>query len=185
MKTVFFSLLLFLFSFPLSAEERDRTISVLAHGELYQLAQDPAVATAVISQNSKKITLEQIVRQDKTWQSSKEISPLMKQVLENDCAKYLHSLKKTRPYLAEIFVMDNLGANVATTNRTSDYWQGDEAKFQKAMNKGAGAVVIDALEFDESAQVELIQVTVPVMLQEEAIGAVTFGIDPKKLLGKK
>jgi hypothetical protein len=129
MKTVFFSWLLLLFSFPLSAEERDRTISVLAHGELYQLAQDPEVSTAVISQNSKKISLEQIVRQDKIW-------------------------------------------------------QGDEAKFQKAMNKGVGAVVIDALQFDESAQMELIQVTVPVMLQEEAIGAVTFGIDPKKLLGK-
>jgi hypothetical protein len=105
----------------------------------------------------------------------------MKQVLDNDCAKYLHSLQKTRPYLAEIFVMDNLGANVATTNRTSDYWQGDEAKFQKAMNKGAGAIVIDALKFDESARAELIQVTVPVMLQEEAIGAVTFGINPKLL----
>jgi hypothetical protein len=59
MKTVFFSWLLLLFSFPLSAsEERDRTISVLANGELYQLAQDPEVSTAVISQNSKRIPLE-------------------------------------------------------------------------------------------------------------------------------
>ena len=77
--------------------------------------------------------------------------------------------------------MDNQGANVAMTDKTSDYWQGDEAKFQKAFNGGAGAVFIDAVKFDESAQAYLVQVSVPVMDGDQAIGAITMGIDVDKV----
>ena len=63
------------------------------------------------------------------------------------------------------------------TNKTSDYWQGDEAKFKNSFNQGKGAIFVDEVEFDDSAQAYLVQVSVPVMDQGKAIGAITFGID--------
>lgn len=45
-------------------------------------------------------------------------------------------------YYAEIFVIDYQGAIVVMTNKTSDYWQGDELKFEKAFNQGQGQVFV-------------------------------------------
>ena len=58
--------------------------------------------------------------------------------------------------------MDNQGANVAMTDKTSDYWQGDEAKFKKSYHNGKGTVFVDEVEFDDSSQAYLVQVSVPV-----------------------
>jgi len=77
--------------------------------------------------------------------------------------------------------MDNQGGNVAMTDKTSDYWQGDEAKFQKSFNGGAGAVFVDEVEFDDSAQAYLVQVSVPVKDNNTVIGAITIGIDVDKI----
>lgn len=44
------------------------------------------------------------------------------------------------PEYAEIFVMDNQGANVAMSDKTSDYWQGDEDKFVRSFAGGEGKV---------------------------------------------
>ena len=60
---------------------------------------------------------------------------------------------------------------------TSDYWQGDEAKFKRSFNSGQGQIFVDEVEFDESSQVYVVQVSVPVMDGDRAIGAITFGID--------
>ena len=48
------------------------------------------------------------------------------------------------------------------TDKTSDYWQGDEAKFKKSFNGGAGAVFVDDVSFDKSSQTYSVQVSVPV-----------------------
>ena len=70
---------------------------------------------------------------------------------------------------------------MAMTDKTSDYWQGDEAKFQKSYNGGSGAVFVDEVEFDDSAQAYLCQVSVPVKDGAEVIGAITIGIDVDKI----
>ncbi len=147
------------------------------------------VQMSVKDQNRKYAdrTDEEITELDNKWRKETEAKakPLISATLSNPLSAYLTRVQaNSNGLFTEIFVMDDKGMNVGQSTISSDYWQGDETKFQKAMNKGVGAVVINALEFDESAGVELIQVTVPVMLQEEAIGAVTFGINPK-LLGKK
>jgi hypothetical protein len=66
---------------------------------------------------------------------------------------------------------------VAMSDKTSDYWQGDEAKFKKSFNNGEGAVFIDDVKFDDSSQAYTVQVSVPVIDGDKVIGAITFGID--------
>ena len=78
--------------------------------------------------------------------------------------------------------MDNQGANVCMTDKTSDYWQGDEAKFQKSYNNGAGGMDISDVKFDDSSQAYIVQVSVPVKdAGGKVIGAVTIGIDVDKM----
>ncbi len=38
--------------------------------------------------------------------------------------------------MTEVFVMDARGLNVAASDVTSDYWQGDEEKFSETFPKG-------------------------------------------------
>ncbi len=97
------------------------------------------------------------------------------------CGKLLQKLRDATPYFSEIFVMDNQGANVAMSDKTSDYWQGDEAKFKNSYADGQGGLDIGDVKFDDSSQAYLVQVSVPVKDGDAVIGAVTFGIDVDKL----
>jgi hypothetical protein len=101
--------------------------------------------------------------------------------MDSPCGKHLRDIQDSADYYAEIFVMDNQGANVAMIDKTSDYWQGDEAKFQKSFNGGSGALFIDEVEFDDSTQAYLVQVSVPVKEGDKVIGAITIGVDVDRI----
>lgn len=159
------------------AEEAPGSVVELANTTLAAMGTDPAIVKAVRDQNSLKRSLADIKKMDEQWKSTPGIADFMKDYLENDCALMLRDMQNSTPYYAEIFVMDNQGANVCQTDKTSDYWQGDEAKFEKSYAGGKGRVFVDEVEFDDSSQAYLVQVSVPVMDGGKAIGAISFGID--------
>jgi hypothetical protein len=81
--------------------------------------------------------------------------------------------------ITEVFVMDALGLNVAASNVTSDYWQGDEDKYAKTYNMGSGAVFVDEVEFDESSQTYQGQISISLTdpASGEVVGAMTIGLN--------
>lgn len=145
--------------------------------ELASLGKDTVIIKAVKKQNSQGLTLAQIKVHDEKWKNTPGIVDYMAKLMNSDCGKYLKKIQKKYGYLSEIFVTDNQGANVAMTDKTSDYWQGDEDKFIKTFNKGKGKVFIDDIEFDDSAQAYLVQISVPVLDKGRTIGVITFGIN--------
>ena len=149
----------------------------LAHTKLAALGTDPVIVKAVKAENTKGKSLNQIKEMDQKWRAHAGIADYMQALMDSECGQYLRKVQDDAPYYAEIFVMDNQGANVSMTDKTSDYWQGDEAKFKKSYNNGQGAVFVDDVEFDDSTQAYLVQVSVPVKEGGAAIGAITFGID--------
>jgi len=163
------------------AESAPQKVVDLANTELVQMGTDPVIVSAVKAENTKGKTLEQIKAQDENWKATAGIADYMQAMFDSECGRHLRGIQNGADFLAEIFVMDNQGANVAMTDKTSDYWQGDEAKFQKSYNNGAGGVFIDEVEFDDSAQAYLVQVSVPVKAGGDVIGAITFGIDVDKV----
>jgi hypothetical protein len=165
----------------LMAESAPQKVVDLANTELAQIGTDPVIVSAVKAENAKGQTLEQIKAQDEKWKATAGIADYMQAMFDSECGRHLRGIQNGADYFAEIFVMDNQGANVAMTDKTSDYWQGDEAKFQKSYNNGAGRVFIDEVEFDDSAQAYLVQVSVPVKDGDTVIGAITFGIDVDKV----
>jgi len=145
---------------------------------------DSVLIEAVKSQNAKSISLDDIKARDASWRKTEGLDVEMKGMLSSAAGKKLSEFEKSRPYYFELFLMDNQGANVSMTNKTSDYWQGDEAKWQESFKGGEGAVHIGEIEFDESAQDYLVQISVPVIDGGKAIGAITIGINLDDLEGQ-
>lgn len=144
---------------------------------LQKWGQDLALVSAVVEQNKTGMTLAAIELRDTEWRATDGLDDRMKAIMNSGAAKRLLEFQKSEPYFFEIFLMDNQGANVAMTNKTSDYWQGDEAKWQESFKGGEGAVHVGDIEFDESADDYLVQVSVPVMESGKAIGAITVGVN--------
>ncbi len=163
-----------------AGEKAPQGIVDLGKSTLAEFGTDPIIVAAVKAENAKGKTLDQIKELDKKWMATAGVADYMKALMDNECGKYLRKIQASAPYYAEIFVMDNQGANVAMTDKTSDYWQGDEAKFTKSYSAGNGAVFVDDVKFDNSTQAYLVQVSVPVKDGDQVIGAITFGIDVDK-----
>ena len=132
-------------------------------------------------QNAKKMTLDQIKKTDQEWRDAEDELPIHEELLSNACAEEINKLIKANPSIVEVFVTDNQGANVGQNDLTSDYWQGDEAKWKNSFNKGKGGLDVGKVKFDKSANTSLQQISLPITDGEQVIGAITIGINISKL----
>jgi hypothetical protein len=146
------------------------------------------VVDAIKRQNAEhaSISAADIGHVDKQWraQTKQASRPLIDKVMARLLSRYLKDVKlKGRGLYTEIFVMDNKGLNVGQSDVTSDYWQGDEAKWKKTFLVGPNAVFIDKVEEDESTQQFQSQVSLSIVdpTTKNVIGAVTIGIDVEVL----
>ncbi|MBE7637189.1 hypothetical protein GUA87_10065 [Sneathiella sp. P13V-1] len=114
----------------------------------------PVLRISVHSQNKRHKNIDQaeIDRLDKQWRAERKLEdqPLIASTLTNPLSSYLTQIQAASLGLyTEIFVMDAKGLNVGQSSISSDYWQGDEAKFQKTFPNGAKAYFVDEAEFDD------------------------------------
>jgi hypothetical protein len=150
---------------------------------------DPVVIEAVKAQNAKHAALDaaKIDALDKQWRAETKAAakPLINEVMGNPLSAYLKKKEaESKGLVTEIFVMDNKGLNVGQSDVTSDYWQGDEAKWQKTYSVGPAAIFVDKIEQDESTQKFQTQVSISVVdpAGGAVIGAVTVGLDVEMLM---
>jgi glycerol-3-phosphate dehydrogenase len=170
------------------ANEFAPAITKHADTEVRQWLKDPAVVNAVKAQNQKHASLTQadIDGMDKKWRAETGAGsqPMIQAVLSNGLSKFLKAKKDgSKGLYTEIFVMDNKGLNVGQSDITSDYWQGDEAKWQKTYSVGASAIHISDVAKDESTQSFQSQLSLPVVdpANNQVIGAVTIGINVEQI----
>ena len=168
-------LLLCASAFGQSAEAIQKALSNEATA-LAAWGSDKVFVDAVKAQNAKKVSLAEIKRVDADWMAGKS-GDAVKRVTSGPCADHLRALVAAHPGYGEAFVMDNQGALVCANDRTSDYWQGDESKWQRSFVDGKGAVFIDRPRYDDSAKAPLAQISVPVLDGGKAIGAITVGVN--------
>ena len=163
-----------------SASSSLEAVRKLADTDLAALGRDPVIVAAVQAQNATGRSLDEIKALDAKWQATAGVADFMRALIDSPAGKHLAAFKQGHAYVSEIFVMDRLGANVAQTDKTSDYWQGDEPKFTECFT-GAGQVFLSKMEFDESTQTYSIQVSVPVLEGDALIGAICIGVDVEKI----
>lgn len=138
---------------------------------------NPEIVSMVKQHNAKNTSLSSIQALDEQWRATSGLANFMLPYFDNPGVTALLNLEEEASYVLESFVMGNQGGVVSATNKTSDYWQGDEAKFTESYASGKGQVHIGEIEFDDSAQAYLVQISVPVMSDGAAIGAITIGVN--------
>ncbi|MCF3640078.1 hypothetical protein LXM94_08860 [Rhizobium sp. TRM95111] len=145
---------------------------------------DPAIVDAIKAQNAAHAALAQadIDALDQKWRAEVDGGdrPTIDAVLGNAASQFLKGKQESAGGLVtEVFIMDNKGLNVGQSDVTSDYWQGDEAKWQKTFGDKADALFVDEAEKDESTQ--MLQSQVSSIIKDpasgEAIGAITIGVN--------
>ncbi len=172
----------------LAAGGLDTQLRNLVQTKILPFVQKSIVVNSVKQQNRKNASLTepQIIKLDKTWRAQVKGAggALINEVLGNTLSTYLKQVKASNGDLfTEIFVMDNKGLNVGQSDVTSDYWQGDEAKWKKTFKVGPGTIHIGKVKMDESTQTLQAQVSVTIVDPEthQVIGAVTIGVNVEEL----
>jgi hypothetical protein len=88
--------------------------------------------------------------------------------------------------ITEIIFTDNQGMNIAVSDMTSDFYQGDEIKFQQSIQLKKDEVFIDQMAYDASTRLFQVNVSFPVFdsaaTTQQALGVMILGIDVEKAL---
>jgi hypothetical protein len=150
--------------------------------------QQPVTILSVLASNKNHEGIQQaeIDKLDNAWktEAKSEDEPLIAEILSSPLSSYLlYTQAKSAGLFTEIFIMDKFGLNVGQSSVTSDYWQGDEGKFQKTFAVGADAVFIDEPEYNEETKTWRTQVNLTIVdpASKAAIGAATAEINLTEL----
>lgn len=169
---------------PAHSAELEGRLKAYAETEVAAWVQDPVLIDAILAANSTRaaLTPEGVQALDLAWRA--EIgapqTPTITPVLENPASDFLRAqVQASGGTITEVFVMDALGLNVASSGTTSDFWQGDEEKFSETFPNGPGALHLGPVELDESTQTYQAQVSMTVTdpASGQAIGAITVALN--------
>ncbi|ETX16601.1 hypothetical protein OCH239_01895 [Roseivivax halodurans JCM 10272] len=168
---------------PCVAAEGDTDMAEFVRAKAAEWMANPVIAAAVADSNTAHSGLSpaDIEALDQTWRSEigQASTPTISGVINSSASKALvEAVAASNGRIVEIIMMDNTGLNAAASGITSDFWQGDEEKYTATYAAGPGSVHKSEIEFDESAQAYLVQVSVPLAdASGNLVGAVTVGLD--------
>ena len=164
-------------------------LEAYAKDELAQWLTNPELIAAIKAQNDAHAGLSEddVIALDQQWraEASANGGPLVDKLMTAPVSEWLMAQQAaTAGFVTEVFVMDDKGLNVAQSAVTSDYWQGDEAKWQETYLVGPDALHISEVEFDDSTGFYQTQASLPITdpATGEVIGAITYGINIQSLM---
>jgi hypothetical protein len=154
--------------------------------EIRSWAASPVVLLTLEASNERYASLDQagIEALDQQWRAEREVEdqPLITAVLSSPLSNYLTRIQaRSRGLYTEIFVMDAKGLNAGQSAITSDFWQGDEGKWQKTYQVGPDAIFIDEIEVNEDTGTENAQVNLSIAQDGQVVGAITVEVNVTEL----
>ncbi|MDA7948787.1 MAG: hypothetical protein MPJ78_15085 [Hyphomicrobiaceae bacterium] len=156
--------------------------------DLGKILRNEIVQLMVTAQNVRHASMSesQIIKLDKLWRAERKADdkPLISATLSNPLSVYLLRMQARAGGLySEIFIMDNKGLNVGQSSITSDYWQGDEAKYKKTFLVAPDAVFIDDPEWHKGTKTWRAQVNMTIAGNKDgkSIGAAVFEVNLTEL----
>ncbi|RHW23146.1 transporter substrate-binding domain-containing protein [Pseudomonas jilinensis] len=167
----------------LTAEERER-IQVL-HQQLFaDWPGKPEIIEAVLEQNRRhqQLDVTRIIQLDQQWiaETSQHERPLINSVLAHPLSHWLTDQQiRHNGLITEVMVTDYLGLNVAVSEITTDYWQGDEAKFTESFFASNTTPFMGPLEYDQSTQGFQVHVSSQIIdpISGKVVGVLVIGLD--------
>lgn len=170
-------------------EDHHAALQEYLEASIQSWASDAVLIEAIKTQNTETSGYDQaaIDNADLLWRAQIGIegAEIIEKVMINPAANFLREqVAASGGAITEVFIMDAHGLNVAASDVTSDYWQGDEAKFTQTYPMGANAVHLGDVELDASTQAVQAQVSMSMVDPEtaEVIGAMTVAVDLTHLM---
>lgn len=167
-----------------AAVATEETAVAYVQGQVIALQSNTIVLKALKDSNMRNSGLDEasILTQDEKWRAEIGASsaPLITSITSSPASDALRAIvDASGGQITEIILMDVVGLNAAVSSITSDYWQGDEEKYSETFLKGANAVHVNEIEFDESANIYQRQISATLVDPSTGVpvGAVTFGLD--------
>jgi len=167
-----------------TANEFESAMRSYVETNLTDWPNNPALIAAIAAQNTQTADFDEnrINELDLIWraQVGSPNADMVEEVMSNSAAIFLRQqVEAADGAITEAFIMDAKGLNVAASHPTSDYWQGDEAKWQETYLVGPEAIHFGDIELDESTQTVQAQVSMSIIDQTTGnpIGALTVGIN--------
>lgn len=152
-------------------------------------AHSEVLIAAINDQNTTTAAYDQamIDTLDTQWRAEvgQSTTPTITPVVSNAAAEFLRNqVERSEGQITEVFVMDLHGLNVAASSVTSDFWQGDEAKFTQTFGVSPDAYHLGDIELDESSghYQGQISMTITDPVTGQAIGAMTVGVNAETLM---
>ncbi len=161
---------------PIGADDNPYDIAI--DQLIAEILARPDFRAMVLAHNKEAQAWSQseIAARDQRWR--KGDATVIDPVLGNALSNHLKAaLAGTWPKVAEIIVTGVRGCNIAVSPKTTDYWQGDEAKFLKTLGAENRDFFADTPEFDESAGTFLQQISKQMTHNGQPVGVITVGFD--------
>ncbi|MGF1629770.1 MAG: hypothetical protein ACFCUT_09895 [Kiloniellaceae bacterium] len=154
--------------------------------EVRQWSSSPVVLMTLEASNVRYAGISQagIDALDQQWVAERAVEdqPLITAVLSSPLSNYLTRIQaNSQGLFSAIFVMDAAGLNAGQSAITSDFWQGDEAKWQKTYQVGPDAVFIDEIEINEETGTEIAQLNLSIAQEGKVVGAITVDVNLTEL----
>lgn len=136
---------------------------------------------------SFNLTHAEIEKEDEKWRQAfiADNHAYRNRFIDQSISSYLSAEKEiANGLITEIFVTDTRGLNVAVSDMTSDYWQGDEDKFTQAFAKPSDSLFFDVIRYDESTRHFQSHISVPLYDAKgrEPLGVMVIGVDIEQAL---
>lgn len=167
----------------LASDEFTDSLRSIAARDIGGWTSAPVVLEALRHQNTQTeaLSVAEILSLDATWRDQTVTGgDLIDELMSNPLSVYLKGLKSAgKNVYTEVFIADARGLNVGQSDVTSDYWQGDEAKWQVPFQ--TEQTHFGGVEFDESTQTYQSQISVPIFDNGSVIGVITVGVDLEHL----
>ena len=153
--------------------------------EAVKLGNKKAIYQALVKSNdeNKNKSIKQLMAVDKQLQAAAKESNQLS-LLTNQCAQSLIAYQYNNPKFIEIFITDKHGVNVCQTNKTTDYYQADEAWWQKTYSNGKGNNHYGDIEFDDSAQIISFPIYIAIKKNKRVIGVMKLLLDVNAINNK-
>lgn len=163
---------------PASGEGLDPAVQAKISKKLEDvraMAADPKVVAAVKKHNAAPSDEAKAMTQEK-WKALSMLDPIVRGLARNEAASALQSRRSEA--ISEAFVSGADGAKVALLSKTSGWSHKGKPKHDVPMS---GKEWQGAVEVDESTGQQQVQIAVPVLDGQKAIGSLVVGLSIAKL----
>lgn len=143
--------------------------------EIQAWAADPAVVSAVKAQNASLPADYAAMNQDK-WKSLTVLDPFVRSFSKNEVGQFLK--KKKTETVAEAFVSDANGIKVGFLGKSTNWSHKGKAKHDVTMTNKTWQ---GPVEIDESTGLQSVQIAVPILDGDKAIGSLVVGLSVSRL----